>query len=327
MAPDDFDRSSLNDLYNANRRKTWLEQRFALMRARIVREEAPPFPRQLSIETTNICNHRCSFCAYATMSRPARQMDPALFRRLVSEAYDLGTREVGLFAGAEPLTCKDLLEHVRYCKSVGYDYVYISTNGSIGTVETYRRLVDAGLDSIKFSINGAPREVYRLMHGRDDFDTVIDNVRGLADYIRSLDRHVFIGVSSVQTEANAGTVAALESLLGGVVDEISSYQSNNQAGQMANLPPPPFEDCENPFAKLHISREGYLRACCNDYDNSLAVEDLNRMSLADAWNSARFRAFRRRHLERDFAGTRCDNCLNGCSKPATPLNPDLAHRK
>ena len=122
-----------------------------------VRSETPPIPRQIQIETSNICNHKCNFCAYPAMERPGRHMDRELFRRIVTEAYDLGAREIGLFAGAEPLVCKWLDEYVRFCRDLGYEYQYISTNGSLGTPERFRSLIDAGLSSIKFSINAGTR--------------------------------------------------------------------------------------------------------------------------------------------------------------------------
>ena len=34
--------------------------------------ENPPIPRNMMIELTNICNHKCIFCNYQTMKRPKR---------------------------------------------------------------------------------------------------------------------------------------------------------------------------------------------------------------------------------------------------------------
>ncbi len=322
----DADISSHEALYNRNTGRSWMEKRFALLRERQQRVEAPPFPIQINIETTNICNHRCSFCAIGKMRRPGRQMEPVLFNRLVAEAYELGAREVGLFSGAEPLTCKHLEEFILYCKKLGYEYLYISTNGVIGDATLFRRLIDAGLDSIKFSINGGDRQTYSAIHGRDDFDKAIETVRFVGQYARQLDRHVFVGVSSALTPETEETFVNLVRLIGDSVEEISKYECHNQSGQTTDLPPPPVSECENPFVKAHISLEGYMRACCNDYDNDLAIEDLNKMSLAEAWHSKKFRKFRRRHLRDDLKGTRCHNCLKGGAYSFVPLNTELAHR-
>ena len=38
-----------------------------------------------------------------------------------------------------------------------------------------------------------------------------------------------------------------------------------------------------PFNRIHVTWEGYLTLCCVDYQNYLIVEDLNKISLWDAY--------------------------------------------
>lgn len=291
------------------------------------RIEEPPFPRQIQVETTNICNHACQFCAYTIMERPQRQMEPSLFKRLVKEAYECGAREIGLFAGAEPLTCKSIESYVEYCRDLGFEYMYISTNGSIPNQERFKCLLDAGLNSIKFSINGGNRETYKEVHGKDHFDTVINNVKFVSEYRKNVQQKVYLGVSFVGMESSKHTFAELKELVGAYVDEIIYYDASNQSGQMPFLPLPPYRDCHLPFNKLHISREGYLKACCNDYENLLAIEDLNQVSLSEAWHSVRFKELRRKHLENQLEGTLCGNCIRACKQVAEPLNEYLIKKK
>jgi MoaA/NifB/PqqE/SkfB family radical SAM enzyme len=291
------------------------------------RVEAPPFPRQIQIETSNICNHQCEFCAYTLMQRPKGHMDRPLFERLVAEAYDCGAREIGLFAGAEPLTCKWIDEYIAYCKSLGYEYIYISTNGTLGGSELLKKIFDAGLSSIKFSVNGGDRETYKMIHGRDEFDKVIENIKFISAYREKLSHEIYLGVSFVGLPHSIASFDNLKSLVGGLVDEIIYYEASNQSGQMPNLPSPPYRDCHLPFNKIHISKEGYIKACCNDYENLLAIEDLNKMSLMDGWHSDRFRDLRRRHLNNALDGSVCGNCIRASTVPPQAENPNLvSHR-
>ena len=46
-----------------------------------------------------------------------------------------------------------------------------------------KRVIEAGLDSIKFSINAASRESYFKIHGKDDFLKVKENVEWLRIYL------------------------------------------------------------------------------------------------------------------------------------------------
>lgn len=284
---------------------------------------APPFPRQIQIETSNICNHKCEFCAYTLMRRPKGYMDKALFDRLVKEAFDCGAREIGLFAGAEPLTCKWLDKFIESCRDIGYEYIYISTNGVLADGLTLKNLLDAGLNSIKFSVNGGNRETYKIVHGKDDFDKVIENIKHIAEYKKNTSCNVYLGVSFVGMDHSRESFGSLKSILDGVVDEIIYYEASNQSGQMPGFPNPPYRECHLPFNKVHISREGFLKACCNDYENLLAVEDLNLYSMKDAWLSDRFKELRLRHIENKLEGTVCGNCIRASAVPPKPLNPDL----
>jgi MoaA/NifB/PqqE/SkfB family radical SAM enzyme len=296
-------------------------------------ELTPPFPKQIQIETSNICNHSCNFCAYSIMGRKKGLMDKDLFGRVVREAYGCGAREIGLFAGAEPLTCKWLDEAIRLCVEVGYEYTYISTNGALGGQKKFQKILDAGLNSIKFSVNAGTRKSYEVVHGRDDFEKVIENIKFVANYRSEVPQAVYLGVSFVGTEITSPEFSDLRELLDKIVDEMIFYEASNQSGQMPDLPAPPYRDCHLPFNKAHISREGYLKVCCNDYENLLAIEDINRMSLIEAWHSPRFQELRQRHLDsrmdvegsdsKALDGTVCANCIRSSTCKAEPINPEL----
>jgi molybdenum cofactor biosynthesis enzyme MoaA len=303
--------------------KLW--KRFAASISEAHLDEAPAFPRQVMVEVANICNHRCSFCAYTKMTRPSNFIDPELFRRIMREAYELGAREVGLHGGSEPLTCKKLEEHVAFCRDLGFEYIYFSTNGALGTPERFRRLVDAGTSSIKFSVNGGTRETYKQIHGRDDFDKVVANIEFVSEYRKTARKRVRLSISFVEVPENAGTLPLLKERLGPFVDEFFHVHASNQSGQMLNLPVSPYmpDTCQIPFNQVNITREGYLRACCNDYQNNLALFDLKTGSVGEAWLSEAFRELRRRHLQNRLEGTLCDACIHGKRTDIRPLNPEL----
>lgn len=287
--------------------------------------EVPAFPRVVMVEVANICNHKCSFCAYTKMTRPSQYISPELFRRVMTEAYELGAREVGLHGGSEPLTCKKLEEHIAHCKELGYEYIYFSTNGALGSPERFRKLIDAGTSSIKFSVNGGDREAYKAIHGKDDFDKVIEIIKSVDAYRKEKDIKLYLSVSFVEVPENAASFANLKELMTPYVDEVFHVHASNQSGQMLNLPISPYqpETCQIPFNQVNISREGHLRACCNDYQNALALEDLAKMSLKDAWASARFRDLRRRHIEDKLEGTLCYTCIKGVKADVKPIAPEL----
>ena len=60
--------------------------------------------------------------------------------------------------------------------------IFTTSNGSVNSFEKIKSAVDAGLDSIKFSINAGSKETYKLIHGKNDFEQVISNVTNLNKY-------------------------------------------------------------------------------------------------------------------------------------------------
>lgn len=309
---------------NGNKNKIILE-RLRKFHKNTKFDTCPPFPREILIEVANICNLSCVFCAYSKMTRPKGVIDPDVFVNILTQAYHLGAREVGLYGGSEPLTCKDLEKHIETCRKVGYEYIYITTNGILADEKQLQNLIDAGLDSIKFSINAGDRETYKIIHGKDHFDKVCKNIVFVDKYRQSLDRALYLAITFVETEDNTDSYDNFYQLFGSVADEIVYTKAYNCSGQMPNLPKMPIDGyCSIPFNRVIITKEGYLRVCCNDYQNYLAVEDLNLVSLKEAWVSERFVRFRKNILENNLDDTLCFNCMNGCHELVKPLNPDLS---
>lgn len=314
------------DIYSVDK-DSFLIRKIKQVFDNVCRIDTPPFPRQVQFETTNICNHGCSFCAYNGMQRKKGIMDEALFQRLCKEAYDLGAREIGLFSGAEPLTCKNLHRFIEYAHSIGYEYSYISTNGIVGGIERLKQVIDAGLRSIKFSVNGGTKDSYLKVHKKDDFDKAIENIKFVSSYRKQVNHPVYLSVSFVECEDSQDSFSFLRGLVDGLVDEVLHYKADNQSGQVEGFSQPIFKDCPLPFNKAHFTVEGYLRACCNDYENLLAVEDLANQSMIDAWHSERFRSLRQKHIIDDLKGTLCGRCIRGYSDIPKPLNQELASGK
>lgn len=289
--------------------------------------ELPPFPERIMVEISNYCNHSCGFCAYRKMTRPKGLMEPSLFSRVAAEARALGAREIGLHTGAEPFACPNLEDFVAEAGRAGFAYIYLSTNGSLATPERMKAVLDAGLHSIKFSINAGDRETYRLVHGRDHFEIVLRHVAFAHAYRKERNLPVYLSLSFVEHEANAASRKALEETFGPYVDEIYACKAVNPSGQMPEFPAMGQKSCNLPFKAVHVTYEGYVRACCNDYNNYTAVADLARLSLKEAWECEAYRALRRGFMSGSLEGTLCHNCLTGRHDPVAPLDKTLCPYK
>lgn len=294
----------------------------------------PSFPNNMLVELSNICNHECIFCANSKMTRRKGEIDRGFLYRILIEAYNLGVTDVGFYATGEPFMNKNLLEYIKKAKEIGYRYVYLTTNGALVNHEKAKQILEVGLDSIKFSINAGTRETYLLIHGRDDFNKVIDNLKYINECRKKTEKDIKLYVSYVVTKQNENEKEILKELIKDIVDDIIFVEVRNQGGLMYEIndylvledkkyeiknPP-----CPLPFNSLHITYEGYLTACCIDFQNYLVVSNLNETSLEDAWKSEEFIKLREMHLNNALEGTLCYNCLNNKNIEVKPLLPEYA---
>jgi len=287
--------------------------------------EDPPFPDAIKIEITSRCNYNCSFCASKRHLRQQGDMDPLFLFRILREAKKLGVREIGMFLLGESLLVPRLTEYVRYAKEqIGIEYVFLTTNGALATLDIMEPLVEAGLDSIKFSINAGTSDRYREMHGINAFDRVLANIRALAARRREKRwNHTRISASSLYDPDHRDETEALRKMLENDVDDFYLLPKYNQAGHVAGpgdvvgnpgryehmVPPVP---CHVLFNSAKITWNGWLTACCFDHDRSFEIADLATTSLLDAWWHPKFRALRRAHLDDNKLNLRqsaCAKCL------------------
>ncbi|OGS35838.1 MAG: hypothetical protein A2293_07210 [Elusimicrobia bacterium RIFOXYB2_FULL_49_7] len=289
--------------------------------------ETPPFPMNLLLGLNSGCNHRCLMCPHRETLHHKKDLEPELAKRILSEAFELGSRSVGLSTLGEPFLLRHLSEIIAFAKKVGYEYIYLSTNGSLATPEKLEQALSAGLSSIKFSINGYGKEHYQVIHGRDDYEKVILHLRAAIALKQKYQFKLFISV--VQTRLYPDDLKMIQAEFGLLVDEIVGYGCSNFNGyidnSILNSAPESFPiPCPQPFNRFHISSEGYLVPCCGDWFNELAMADLRDISVQAAWNHPLLKILRKRHLDKAVAGTRCDACIKSEFRQCTPFNETLA---
>jgi radical SAM protein with 4Fe4S-binding SPASM domain len=145
---------------------------------------APPLPRELQVEVTGACNLSCRMCLVRyrpKLGRTEGAMELDRFRRLLDELPGL---EVLTLQGlGEPLIAPHLVEMVREAAERGVR-VGFNTNGMLLTRRRAEELVDAGLDWLHVSIDGATQGTYGGIRDGADLATVTRNLGGLMEVIR-----------------------------------------------------------------------------------------------------------------------------------------------
>lgn len=297
----------------------------------------PVFPKKnLLIEISNYCNSSCIFCANRKMTRPRREIDPNFLEKILKEAYQLGAREVGYYTTGEPLLNKNLEKYIYIAKKIGYQYIYITTNGILANIDKMKTLIAAGLNSIKFSINAINENEYKFVHGVSAYKIVMNNLTNLYNYKKESFKDFKVYVSYVATRYTEHDNKTIKNHFKNKCDKVIIVNARNQSGmvpEINSLLSPVNQDCRvqaNRVLPCHytfdcviVTVEGYLDACCTDFQNYLAYADLNKVSLREAWTNDTITELRNKQKNNNLIGTLCDNCINNSLNVPQPLCRDL----
>jgi MoaA/NifB/PqqE/SkfB family radical SAM enzyme len=223
-----------------------------------------------------------------------------------------------------------LVKAIRWCKKVGFPYVFLTTNGSLMDGHLASECMRAGLDSMKFSINAADVEQFRAVMGVKGslFEDSLHNLQ-MARANRDLNGYkcgIYASSIRYDGEQQAKMEVLIRERVVPFVDEhywLPLYSMGRMATQReeelgyrptagnqgrldAMRDPLP---CWSAFTEGHVTADGMLSACCFDADARWAMGDLNKVSFMAAWNSEKFQELRAAHLRRDVTGTVCEECV------------------
>ena len=140
------------------------------------------------IDVTNRCNMACPICfAYAGavdyVYEPTYEQIVDMIKLL--RANGPWPANALQFSGGEPTLRNDLPDLVREAKKAGIDHVEVNTNGLrlAEDINYYRRLLEAGMDTLYLQFDGLREEIYQKLRGRKDLvpikNKVIENARAL----------------------------------------------------------------------------------------------------------------------------------------------------
>jgi MoaA/NifB/PqqE/SkfB family radical SAM enzyme len=141
-------------------------------------------PIRLDIENVSRCNFHCTMCQVSDWTKYKRADDMSLedFKRLIDEQY--GLLEVKVQGIGEPLLGKSYFEMLRYARSKRI-WVRTTTNASLLHLkESYKQLVDSGVNDIQISIDGATKTTFEKIRRGSRFESVRENCKLINGYCR-----------------------------------------------------------------------------------------------------------------------------------------------
>jgi MoaA/NifB/PqqE/SkfB family radical SAM enzyme len=136
---------------------------------------------KIYIEPTNRCNLECRTCMRNVWEEPLGEMASATFVRIVEGIRSFSSPPTVFFGGlGEPLAHPDIVEMVSQVKALGSS-VELITNGTLLTKPLSKQLIDAGLDALWVSLDGATPESYADVRLGAALPEVLANLAGLRE--------------------------------------------------------------------------------------------------------------------------------------------------
>jgi short-subunit dehydrogenase/MoaA/NifB/PqqE/SkfB family radical SAM enzyme len=161
----------------------YVERRLAPIRDKVVKTKSLKKRRWrlLQVESSIACNLSCMMCPWKEISKAAEN------RGIMSEEVWGAIRPhlsdvlfIDFSGGGEPLLQPRLVEWVAEAKAAGCETGFL-TNGYLLKKETARQLINAGVDWLGISMDGATKEIYEKIRRGSNFEVVCENVANIAD--------------------------------------------------------------------------------------------------------------------------------------------------
>jgi MoaA/NifB/PqqE/SkfB family radical SAM enzyme len=164
-------------------------------------------PVHVRIKPTNVCNHRCSYCAY---KNPDLQLGQDMILRdfiprdkmieIVKDLKDMRVEAATFSGGGEPLCYPYILETLKALKEANIK-IGMLTNGALLKGEAAEFLA-ANASWVRVSMDGWNDDSYKSFRGVADYNNIIANLKKFKDY----NRICVLGVSLIINKDNASHI-------------------------------------------------------------------------------------------------------------------------
>lgn len=296
-------------------------------------------PYSAFIFPTTYCNFKCKYCGHSLGHKEMKRrynftpehMSMDTFYKTVEQLREFPDKlkMVSLTGQGEPLLNPNIAEMVRIIKEAEIaDRVEIITNASLLVREKADALIDAGLDTLRISLQGLSSEKYKSICGADiDFEAFMDNVRYF--YRHKRNTNLFLKVMDVALDD--GEAEKFYDLFKDCTDrmyiermlpaydgvaltdgmEIEYDRYGNKTKKMNKV-------CPLAFYMIGIFPNGDVEPCDTIY-KPVVLGNVHDGRIVDMWQSEKLHTFWKMHLQ----GKRFDNkyCANCCAPN------DVAHQE
>lgn len=268
------------------------------------------------IELTNNCNLRCAKCTLVNSGRNRGFIDDALVEKVLRdiEAAKAPT-EIALSGSGEPTLHPHLVEYVKAARSIpNVGVIGFATNGVALTSGLSERLLEAGLNRLKASLDtDDPREYLRL-NGKDTYEQASSNFLRFCQLNKATGNRCRVTLKGTLYQNDLALARRLKKQWTPYVDQVRITPVHNWAGmatrglsRTGSRRPP----CWMLWEQVQILWDGQITICCTDsMDGRFNMGNAYETNLSEYWrDDPRLKKIRLIHESLDLAALPvCDKC-------------------
>lgn len=275
-------------------------------------------PKKIYIETTNKCNACCVMCPHELLKRPRIIMAEDLFKSIIDSliGLDLSDTKFFLHKEGEPLMDPMLSKRIKYLKDNLFPIksVILSTNAMLLNETVSKQLINSGLDTIYFSVDGATKKTYESIRRGCIYEIIEENIRNffrikqdLGSNIRVIMQMIICSENEHEKDMFIEKWKKYEPEF--YIKKMHCYLDGKKSSFSNNLTEKQLNVCWDPFEMLVIYANGEVGCCCWDYNNEYSLGNIRNSSILELFNGNKINEMREAQMNKSCHSiVPCNRC-------------------
>lgn len=296
---------------------------------RLVLHEALPMPhpKAIFLEPTTYCNFKCKYCVHSVGKekfeknvRPYQYMTDEMMARIVEQIslLEQPLNLVEISGVGEPLLHPKTPEFIKKIKDTNkVAHVRMITNASLLTKDLTHKIVDAGLDTVRVSLQGIKDETYKAMCGTSiAFERIVENLMYFNENKKNTQLNVKNINIALDDDEKEEFIRIFEKNCDRLfIEEVFPFftqvdynflektDTNRYHQKKLHL-----DVCPTAFPSLIVNVEGFISVCGKEV-GPCYLGNIKDISFMDAWMGETRTKFLIQQLEkRRYENKICENC-------------------
>jgi len=302
-------------------------------------------PYSVLIFPTTFCNFKCVYCAHSLGLEEMRKrydfvkenMEMGTYQKIIDQLKEFPEKikMLSLTGQGEPLINKNIAKMIKIAKDSNVaERVEIISNASLLTKELADEIIDAGLDTLRISLQGLSANKYKEICGTDiDFNEFMENIR----YFYKNKKHTNLYVKIIDVALNEGEEEEFYKLFSDCSDRmyiekmLPVYDGVNITDKLDvkydryGRTIEKRKVCPLPFFMLGIFPNGDIEPCDGIY-KPVVIGNVNENSVLEMWNGQILKDFWIMQLKgENRTNNKCAVCCasNDVAHPEDVLDNDV----